>query len=177
MYLPRHTHSPPLGPGHQCGHSRPPARDARTDFKMHRQLLSQPANLHGRNCAVPHGWPSCTPPKGLQLRGSEWGVAPHLCCVHQPGKPGERGSQERAHSSNGSIQKEEAVLKRTISTHDKNAMFTSAGWRALATPLCASTAWAHLISKSILPSPGAKIGPHPEPLTIPTLSLFLILLP
>lgn len=78
---------------------------------MHRQLLSQPANLHDRNCAVPHGWPSCAPPQGLPLRGSEWGVAPHLSCVHQPGKPGERGSQERALSSNRSIQKEEAPLK------------------------------------------------------------------
>lgn len=35
-------------------------------------------------------------------------------------------------------------------------------WRALTTPLCASTAWAHLISKSTLPSPGAKTRPHPE---------------
>lgn len=36
-------------------------------------------------------------------------------------------------------------------------------WRALATPLCASTAWAHLISKSIVPSPSAKTRPHSEP--------------
>lgn len=36
-------------------------------------------------------------------------------------------------------------------------------WRALVTPLCASTAWVHLISKAIVPSPDAKTRPHPEP--------------